>query len=532
MKIDPGFAEASQAAVTPFTDRRTDAAWYVQALNLLHQGVMLVDHVGIVRHLGGAASEILGYTEADLLGQTCLAVAPPEVQAQGDRFLSALFRQSPQLLHHWVIRRKDGDYLNVRVRFGLTQDANGETLALITFGLDHQTDPVFEEQRQRAERDAARRAMGYGMLNLVINSIPARIAYFGSQTLACVFANQSFAQAHRRSARLLPGMRLPELLSPHAWAAVEQALLRVTQGEPLRLELTQPDARGHDTYTEVDLLPHFAHSGTLMGIFWLDVDITAHRRVQHALRQSQEQLEQALQSERDLGELKTAFVSMASHELRTPLTVIQGSVDLLHYGDRLDAASRTSALADIGGAVTRMVAIMENILTLGRFSRTHQGQRSRTNLAELFREMADEVATMHPSKGPIVLQGPPDAGADEHPLLDTFALRHVLANLLGNACKYSPAHSPVTLRWCGLDDDQGARQLQIDVIDAGIGIPDADQPRLFESFFRASNVGNITGTGLGLPIARRAVESIGGTLSVESALGHGSRFRVTLPWQS
>ena len=115
-------------------------------------------------------------------------------------------------------------------------------------------------------------------------------------------------------------------------------------------------------------------------------------------------------------------------------------------------------------------------------------------------------------------------------MLDPFALRHVLVNLLGNACKYSPADSPVTLRWAHDNGPDGTGLLRIDVIDQGIGIPLADQPRLFESFFRASNVGAITGTGLGLPIARRAVESLGGTLELDSAVGRGSRFRVTLPW--
>lgn len=112
-------------------------------------------------------------------------------------------------------------------------------------------------------------------------------------------------------------------------------------------------------------------------------------------------------------------------------------------------------------------------------------------------------------------------------LLDEKLMRHILGNLLSNALKYSPDDRPVVL---AVEAD--AASLRFTVSDEGIGIPPQDLPRLFETFHRARNVGNVSGTGLGLAIVKKAVELHGGRVEVQSALGAGSRFIVTLERKS
>ena len=103
-------------------------------------------------------------------------------------------------------------------------------------------------------------------------------------------------------------------------------------------------------------------------------------------------------------------------------------------------------------------------------------------------------------------------------------MKQIAVNLLSNALKYSPPESAVT---CAVSAD--GDRLHLRVTDRGIGIPAADLPRLFESFHRGTNVGNIQGTGLGLAIVKRSVDLHGGTLSVRSVLGQGTVFTVSLP---
>jgi len=107
---------------------------------------------------------------------------------------------------------------------------------------------------------------------------------------------------------------------------------------------------------------------------------------------------------------------------------------------------------------------------------------------------------------------------------DETLLRHILANLLSNALKYSPEGTPVRLT-VGLD----GTALVADVQDQGIGIPANELADMFQSFHRASNVGTIEGTGLGLAIVKKSVDLHGGHIAVDSVVGHGSRFTVRLP---
>ncbi len=108
--------------------------------------------------------------------------------------------------------------------------------------------------------------------------------------------------------------------------------------------------------------------------------------------------------------------------------------------------------------------------------------------------------------------------------LDPKLMRQILVNLLSNAIKYSPEHSAVSIRIATEGDF-----LQIAIQDEGIGIPEAEQPRLFNRFFRAKNAVNIPGTGLGLHIVRHYVELMGGTISFESEVNRGSTFLIRLP---
>src|SRR6266702_2034171 len=231
----------------------------------------------------------------------------------------------------------------------------------------------------------------------------------------------------------------------------------------------------------------------------------------------------AVQREKELSEMKSKFVSTASHEFRTPLATMLSSAELLeHYSESLSPAEKLNLLHTIQSGAKRMSELIDDVLTLGRAeSGVLKLNLGRMDLSELCRKVASEFRIAHGQQHVISVDDRFDR-ADVH--MDERLLRHILNNLLSNAVKYSPQGSEVSLSLSRRDE-----QAVIEVQDRGIGIPVQDQPRLFDSFHRASNVENRPGTGLGLSIVKKSVELHGGEISLASAPGAGTRFTVVLP---
>lgn len=269
--------------------------------------------------------------------------------------------------------------------------------------------------------------------------------------------------------------------------------------------------------------------------FWTYVDISPRK-------QAEAEMKHALARERELSQLKSSFVSMASHEFRTPLTSIQTSSDLLlHYADQLSVEEKTNCIIDIQDAVTRMRLVMENVLVLGKLGAdSYVYQPSHLPVGAFIQQLIAEVSSAD-SHAHIIKLNSPDDEAALHAQLDESLMRQIVGNLVSNACKYSPVGSTITVTWRRIARDpvlapstelasSVVADLRLEVSDLGIGIPADDIPKLFDTFHRASNVGQIPGTGLGLPIVKRALDTLGGRIEVFSTPNAGSRFVVHLPW--
>jgi PAS domain S-box-containing protein len=256
-----------------------------------------------------------------------------------------------------------------------------------------------------------------------------------------------------------------------------------------------------------------------------------------AQRETEESMRKALAQEKELGDLKTRFVSMASHEFRTPLSTIQTSSELLeHYSQRLSEREKKEALADIQRAVQRMQAMVSNFLAFGRMSAgAMQCHAAPVALLAVVRSVVQETLAAASQKPEVLVNALAPLLDTTELMLDEVLLRQMLGNLLGNACKYSTRGTPVevTVRMQhapAAGDGPPQPHLHIVVADHGIGIPADDLPLLFESFHRAANAVNLPGTGLGLAIVDRAVRAHGGKISVHSVEGEGTQFELVLPW--
>ena len=231
----------------------------------------------------------------------------------------------------------------------------------------------------------------------------------------------------------------------------------------------------------------------------------------------------AVERQRELNDLRSRFVAMTSHEFRTPLTTILSSQDLLkHYNERIPEPERLEILGIIETGVHRMTRMLDRVLLLGK-AEAHmlEFKPGQLDLRALCRELVAEATHHQPDNNCTVRTdysaAPPDG------LYDEKLLRHIFGNLLSNAIKYSPEGGEV-----GLKVFADGAQTVFEVSDRGIGIPADEMGHLFESFHRASNVGDIRGTGLGLAIVKNAVELHGGTIAVRGNEGRGTVITVRL----
>jgi len=256
--------------------------------------------------------------------------------------------------------------------------------------------------------------------------------------------------------------------------------------------------------------------GRTVRMIGTNVDIEQQKR-------AEVELMTAVQREKELSELKSKFLSMASHEFRTPLATILSSSELLErYAERIDPEEKASLLHSIESGAKRMNELINDVLTLGRAeSGVLRLNPARLDLRELCQRVVREFRIALGRAHMVRLNDRFDLPAVE---MDERLLRHILENLLSNAAKYSPEGSEIIVTLA-----RRAEEVLIDVQDQGIGIPEPDQARLFETFHLASNVENRPGTGLGLAIVRKAVDLHGGSISFASAPGQGTRFSVRLP---
>ncbi|MEE9371737.1 MAG: PAS domain-containing sensor histidine kinase [Saprospiraceae bacterium] len=236
-------------------------------------------------------------------------------------------------------------------------------------------------------------------------------------------------------------------------------------------------------------------------------------------------LEMALEKEKELSELKSRFVSMASHEFRTPLSTILSSVSIISkYIKTEDNDKRQKHIDRIKTTVTNLTGILNDFLSLSRLEENKvEVNKENVDIAELCILVSDELLGLM-KKGQYMEHK--IVGEVRILITDKRIFKNVMFNILFNAVKYSNEGDKIK---CISRFEKKA--VHIDVIDEGIGIPKKDQKYIFGRFFRASNVENIQGTGLGLNIVKRYLLLLNGYVKFKSAEDKGSMFTISLPYE-
>jgi PAS domain S-box-containing protein len=266
--------------------------------------------------------------------------------------------------------------------------------------------------------------------------------------------------------------------------------------------------------------------GKIIGMLGVGQDITVLNEYKEDLESKvkfrTQKLEESLEREKELGQLKTSFVSMASHEFRTPLTSIKTTSDIvLRYGDKLSREDINERLRKIKREVEDMTVMLEDILIIGKSDAQKLNYNPELlNLVSLITDIITEYQ-LNESKSrsidyiissPVIM-----IHADKR------WIKHIVINLFTNATKYSEKDKPIEITI-----KQERSSVSFCFMDYGIGVSKHDIKLLFEPFHRGKNTQNISGTGLGLSVVKKAVELHKGKIEVESKLGKGSSFKVIL----
>ena len=488
-------------------------------LNATHAMILLVDRDGVILRANAAATTISGWPESELVGHLVW-----------DRM--ARPSQRPSWIENWsvpggegiprqvegVVPKAGGGHALVWWSNDLVRDAHGVAQYVILTGID-----------VTAERRAA------GLMSYLLNAETSTVIVGVDPRGKVMLANAAVRSVLGYDD--LVGRPFQDLLDPAQLTDRDLAhqgnAERGASFETIVSTFIEPDqdqdwtwitATGRRVTMSVTMSGGGPEeSDTQGGWIFVARDVTEQRTMQAMLLTALEREQEAVQRLKQLDAAKDHFVSTVSHELRTPVTSIVGYAEIL-LDDETDPMTE-KILRTIARNGERLIGLCNDLLAIQAMDvRDADTGHRRVEVPELLSQLESAVRagtrgrdlelSFETCPDGVAVMGEPDQ------------LDRMLANLLSNAVKFTPDGGRVSL---GVETEPD--WVHVSVSDTGIGIPPEDRDQLFQRFFRSRNVAElqIQGTGLGLSIVASIVESHGGTIDVDSALGEGTRFTVHLP---
>lgn len=487
------------------------------------EGMLVTNDKGIIEEVNPSLLDLFGYKRSELIGQRIEILVPDNVKHKHQH-------QREDYTHHprkrkmggnmdLLAQRKDGSQFSVEI--GLSYSKINDKLKIIAIVTDItervESSKKLRELNKALEKKVTERTLelekSKKLYDLISRNFPRGIISVFDKDLKYVFTEGQELDRIGLTSEQLIGKKYSARYKGKKETLVKNKLAKLFEGKGLSFEYE------HDgVFYVVNAVPLKTRNRKVEQVLFIEKNITDSILAQQKLQNN-------LDREIELNEMKSRFVSMASHEFRTPLSTIMSSASLVgKYEKETEQAKREKHVNRIQSSVKNLTTILNDFLSIDKLEDGKiQLTESDFLLFELIQEVADEMEYFLKQDQKILVNN--SVPENKMVVSDRNVVKNILINLLSNASKYSPKESNITLTINILEEG-----IQIDVADKGIGIPEKEQEKLFNSrFFRAGNVTNIEGTGLGLTIVKKYLSLINGDISFESEELKGSTFTIKIP---
>jgi PAS domain S-box-containing protein len=500
------------ALATPPALPGRDELYRLLVENVTDYAILMLSPDGRVATWTEGAERMTGWAEDEVVGHPVSMLYPDEDAADGapDRDLRIADAQGRCEAVAWRARR-DGSRIWASVVLTALRDADGRMLGygMVMRDLTERREVArrYEESRQRY-----------------------RSLFENNPDAICSFDLDGRLRTANPAAEALTGYAPDDLVGEPWWslvatedrAAAREQFARAAAGEPQYAETALTHCTGRRVETSVRLLP-IVVDGAIIGVYCIAEDITERKRAD-AERETLLLRERIARAEAEAAAAaKGDFLAVVTHELKTPLNVITGYADLLRDGEAGPLTPTQARHLDrIAAGARQLVGMVDDILAYARTDASEPVRLERVDVQALVADAAHELRPDARAKGIEVVVEMNGACPAE---TDAARLRQIVGHLLGNAVKFTEAGT-VTAR-----AHREAAAFVVTVADTGIGIAAEQLERIWEPFWQAEHplVRRAGGTGLGLSVARRLAQLLGGDIEAVSAPGQGSTFTVRLP---
>lgn len=497
-------------------------ALYKTLFDNTKEGFVLTGKEGIIELVNTQFLELFGYDSVDeLIGQPIEIVIPKEERgshiSNRDKYGKSPKTRNMGIGMYLHGEKKDGAQLPVEISLSHFKDESGalKVLALVTdVSAKKEVEDRIRQLNVELEKKVKKRTKevhrSFALFSQIARNFPKGTINVFDENLNYVFVDGKELFNMGIDGKSLVGSNYIKRLSSDIAPTIEQKLREVFKGQNHSFEISVSD-----NIYELNAVPLKDEDGSVSQILVVERNVTEEKTIE-------QEIKVALEREKELNELKSRFVSMASHEFRTPLSSVYSSATLLEkYTETSQQEKRDKHINRIKSSVKNLTGILNDILTL---SKVEEGKieiiKEEVQVSDFCMELCEEVQAIAMRGQQINFHHEGDSSF----FTDSKLLKNIVLNLLSNAVKYSYDNGEIALT-CLVSSSM----INLKVIDHGIGIPKEDQVKMFERFFRAANVTNIEGTGLGLNIVKKYIELLDGNITFTSIPEKETVFAINIP---